>query len=220
MTKNNAARKIQTIVWDFNGTILDDVGIGVEAANVLLAESGKPLIGSVEAYRKVFGFPVIDYYERIGLEREKFPTYAKKWVETYNALEPKAGLQDGVLELLTYFQTHGYTQYLLSATESGMLARQLGRLGIVGFFEKTIGQDNIHAHGKIQAAKAFSASVGLKNALVLGDSLHDAEVAEAIGADCVLFACGHEDAERLHGCGHPVFENARELQKAFENGEF
>lgn len=210
---------MRAVIWDFNGTILDDVQIGLETANILLGRYGKPPIASVEEYRKVFGFPVIDYYARIGLERENFSTYAVEWFEAYRALEPRATLYDGVTDLLAYFHKRGCAQYLLSATESAMLEKQIRRLGIESCFDAVIGQDNIHAHGKIGAAKEFAARVGLQDALMIGDSVHDAQVAEAIGAKCALLAWGHQDAERLVSTGHPVFECAQDIQKAIENGE-
>ena len=69
--------KYTHIIWDFNGTILNDVQTGIDAVNVLLNRYGKKPIESAEQYRKVFGFPVIDYYDSIGLERENFARYAR-----------------------------------------------------------------------------------------------------------------------------------------------
>ena len=56
--------KHKQIIWDFNGTLLDDVRETLDATNALLARYGKPMLADADAYRRVFGFPVIDYTRR------------------------------------------------------------------------------------------------------------------------------------------------------------
>lgn len=207
------------IIWDFNGTILNDVQTGIDAVNVLLRKYNKKIIESVDEYKAAFGFPVIDYYDRIGLERENFPKYAPEWVKEYNLREPDANIFDGVRELLEYFKANSYRQYLLSATEKDMLLGQVCRLGIADFFDEIIGQNTIEAHGKTQAALEFVNRVKPQKALFIGDSLHDFEVAQIMGVDCVLLSWGHQSRERLLKTGCRVFETASGLKTAFEKGE-
>ena len=211
--------KYSHIIWDFNGTILNDVQIGIDAVNVLLKKYSKKTIDSVEEYRAAFGFPVIDYYDSIGLERENFPKYAPEWVNEYNQREPEAPIFDGVEELLKYFKCNASPQYLLSATESKMLLSQVERLGISGYFEEIIGQNTIEAHGKTGAAIAWRERVKPSRVLFIGDSIHDFEVAQDIGAECVLLACGHQSKERLLNTGCKVFDDANALLIAFKNNE-
>ena len=207
------------IIWDFNGTILNDIQTGIDAVNVLLERYHKPRIESVDLYKKAFGFPVIDYYDSIGLERENFSRYAPEWVTEYNLREPKAPIFTGVTAVMDYFAANGYPQYLLSATEREMLAKQVDRLGIRGYFAELIGQDTIEAHGKVGAAKLWAERVCPERPLFIGDTIHDYEVAKSIGADCVLLAWGHQDRGRLESTGCRVFDTAADVQKAFENGE-
>lgn len=211
--------KYSHIIWDFNGTILNDVQTGIDAVNVLLERYGKKKIESVEEYRAAFCFPVIDYYEKIGLERENFPKYAPEWVSEYNLREPSAPIFDGVTELLEFFKSNGYKQILLSATEKEMLMNQIARLGISEYFDEIVGQKSIEAHGKTGVALEWKNRVMPKKALFIGDSLHDFEVADAIGADCVLVSSGHQNKERLAKAGARVFDTVRDLKKAIENGE-
>ncbi len=211
--------KYSHIIWDFNGTILNDVETGIDAVNVLLERYGKKKLSGAKEYREAFCFPVIDYYDNIGLERENFPKYAPEWVVEYNKREPFAPIFDGVIDTLEYFKACGYAQCLLSATENGMLMRQVERLEIAPYFNEILGQNTIEAHGKIDVAKAFISREKPLRALFIGDSLHDFEVACAIGADCVLLSWGHQSRERLEKCGCKIFDSAIELKTAFENGE-
>lgn len=211
--------KYRQIIWDFNGTLLNDVAETLDATNALLARYHKPVLADADAYRRVFGFPVIDYYEKIGLERDNFEVYADEWVAEYNRRAPHVGLYPGCREALAFFKAAGCRQYLLSATEREMLAGQLAPLGIASFFDDIIGQDDTRAHGKLATAVEWSKKVKLSEALLIGDSLHDAEVATAIGADCVLLACGHQDRERLTATGCRVFDTVCDLLRAAEEGE-
>ena len=207
------------IVFDFNGTLLDDVELGIRAINTLLLRSGKKPITSAEEYRRVFGFPVKDYYTRVGLDPNRFETYAVEWVEEYNRGEPMTKLFDGVVELLDWLKGNGYHLYLLSATERAMLHRQLDRLCIENVFDEIIGQDDIHAHGKLESAVEWSKKVKCKNLLFIGDSRHDAEVARAVGADCILLSCGHEEKGVLLKTGNRVYADACDLLYQFRSGE-
>ena len=75
--------KYTHIIWDFNGTVLDDVEAGIRSVNDMLAARGLPVITSVAQYRELFSFPVIDYYRRLGLDVEKEDYYtilAPLWV--------------------------------------------------------------------------------------------------------------------------------------------
>ncbi len=211
--------KYTHIIWDFNGTILNDVQTGIDAVNALLCRYGKKQIESVEEYREAFGFPVIDYYEKIGLERENFPKYAPEWVAEYNMREPKTSVFEGICDLLEYLKGLGYKQILLSATEKEMLVRQILRLGLLKYFDEIVGQESIEAHGKVGAAIEWMERETPGNALFIGDSLHDFEVASAIGARIALVSWGHQSRERLEKTGAAVFDTVSDLKKAIENGE-
>lgn len=207
------------VVWDFNGTLLDDVSIGVEAINALLKKHGLPMLDSVEAYRRYFCFPVVDYYEKIGLERERFEVYAAEWVSEYNLRAASAALCFGARELIEFFRENGCRQYLLSATEQKMLEKQVESLGLCAYFDDLIGQGDTYGSGKMEAAVNWSKKVNPKRALFIGDTIHDFEVATAAGADCVLLASGHQDYARLALCGCPVFEGLPALRKYFRAEE-
>ena len=58
--------KKNMIIWDWNGTLLDDVDLCVEAINMLLARESLPLLTGKEEYQRVFQFPIRAYYEAVG----------------------------------------------------------------------------------------------------------------------------------------------------------
>ena len=121
-----------TVVWDFNGTLLDDLGIGIRAVNALLRRRGMKTLASPEEYHAVFCFPIEEYYRRLGFDfsREPYEELAVEWVREYRAIEGTAPLRSGAVELLSRLRARGIRQVVLSATEENMLREQLSALGI------------------------------------------------------------------------------------------
>ena len=196
-------KKPSHILWDFNGTILDDVQIGVDSMNMLLASNGYDKRLDTKSYKDVFGFPVKDYYKRIGFDFDKksFDALAVEWVDIYNSLAGRAVLCPNVLPALEFVKSRGVKQLILTASEVTMVKEQLEKFGISGYFEEIIGQDNIKAYGKTESARMWFASAKPENAVLIGDTPHDAETAEELGIGCLLVSCGHQSDARLSSYG-------------------
>ena len=204
------------VIWDFNGTVLDDVQTGIDSINALLARRGLPLIRDVADYHRHFRFPIIDYYRGLGFDFEKEPysEVAVEWVKEYDSLVPRAGLCPGIREAVGLLRQAGISCVLLSATEQRMLERQVAELGIGDLFDRVLGMDNIEAHTKLPAARAFMEKERPSRAVMIGDTAHDHEVAREVGADCILVASGHQSRQTLEKCGVPVFDTALQAAEA------
>lgn len=196
------------IIWDFNGTILNDVMAGIKSENVLLSRRKMPLIESVEQYRSCFCFPIIDYYKNLGhdFEKEDYNTMAIEWVTEYLKFSKESKLNDGIEDALDKFKKEDCCQIILSASERKMLRRQVSELGISDYFDEILGLDNIHAISKAEMAEKWAEKKKLENALFIGDTVHDYEAASRMNVDCVLVAKGHQSKDTLLKCGVPVFD--------------
>lgn len=206
--------KYTHIVWDFNGTLLDDIGAGIDAVNVMLRDRKLPTIDSVEAYRELFCFPIIKYYAKLGFDFEKEDYYtvlAPEWVKMYLENYKSSPLTKHAKETLQRLDEMGYVQTLLSATELEMLKGQLRQLGLEGGFAEVCGLDNIHAGSKIDVAVAWRQAHKQEKVLFVGDTVHDYEVACAAGADCVLYTGGHQSRAQLAVCHCPMIDDLEEL---------
>ena len=201
------------VIWDFNGTIFDDVDIGIRSANVLLKRQGLPLIENRKQYRDVFGFPIIDYYRKLGLvtTQESYNELAPIWVDIYNELEKSAKIFDGVEDKLKKIKSAGIKQIILSATEAEMLKAQVKRLGIYDYFDDILGLDNIRAESKVAVAKEWIKKEKPQKAVFLGDTTHDYEVSKQIGVDCILIANGHQSRHVLEKCGTRVVDSINDI---------
>ena len=206
------------IIWDFNGTILDDVDTGIASVNKLLADRGLPTVKDKEAYREVFGFPIIDYYRRLGFDFsvEPYEVIAPLWVEQYMINVRTARIFEDVDMAISFFSDRGIPQTLLSATEKEMLCGQLCQLGLTDAFCEILGREDIHAASKEGIARKWREAHHGERVLMIGDTDHDLQVARAIDADCALISRGHQSKEYLQGLGTCVYDNLSELIKAIK----
>lgn len=204
------------IIWDWNGTLLDDVDICVKAMNKLL-EARRLSVMSKVKYRDIFRFPVQEYYHELGFnfEKEDFAIPALEFMRHYQDLLPEAVLFGGVLETLEKLKAAGYRQFVLSAMEQNLLNQLLKKHRISTYFEYIQGIEDHFASGKMMAAQKLIALIGQYDIkpLLVGDTLHDAEVGEAAGFKTVLFSGGHFSENRLKQAKLPLFENHKDLQK-------
>lgn len=202
--------RYDNIIWDWNGTLLGDVDICVECMNELLCEYGLPTIDR-EYYRSIFCFPVQDYYAKLGFDfsRVPFEKTGLEFIEKYDRIQHRAGLTAGAREALERFRKAGLSQIVLSASELNALKAQIEPFGIKGYFEDILGIDNRLAAGKLGIAQRYFASHGesAENSVLIGDTTHDAEVAKALGARCVLVANGHQPREVLEKAADAVADD-------------
>lgn len=201
------------VIWDFNGTLLDDVKIGIKTVNTLLKRRGLKEIGSIDEYHGVFGFPVIDYYRKLGFDfnREPFDDIAEEWIKVYLENVRHARIHDGITDILVYVKDKGIKQIILSATEQEMLVYQVEELMIGKFFDDILGIDNILGASKVGIALEWKEKNNPERFVLIGDTVHDYEVSKTIGADCVLIAAGHQSKKTLSQCNVPIFDNIKDF---------
>ncbi|MDR2657707.1 MAG: HAD family hydrolase [Oscillospiraceae bacterium] len=193
-----------TVIWDWNGTLLDDVDACIDAENVLLKARGMSLINKAR-YHEVFTFPVIEYYRSCGFtfENETFEVVAEQYTAEYKERSRSCGLFVDAVETLERLRMRGLAQILLTASSEDLLLEQLKAFDIARYFDAMIAQKDFLARGKTESARAFmrERDIDPRGAVMIGDTEHDAEVARALGAACVLVPRGHHGLERLRGCG-------------------
>ncbi len=204
--------KYTAVLWDFNGTIVDDVSLGICAVNKMLEKRNLPTLRSVEDYHRFFRFPVKEYYRLIGFDFQKEPyeDLAVEWVLHYTAGESTLRLNDGFLDVWQYLKNAGIRQIILSSSETEMLHRQISLLGLDGKFDQILGMEDIYAGGKIEMAKRHLGT-DASHAVLIGDTSHDADTATTIGADCILYSGGHGSRESIAAAGVPIVNRLSDL---------
>lgn len=209
----------KAIIWDWNGTLLDDVDECISCMNRMLRQRNLPLL-TKKVYRRIFTFPVRDYYHAAGFdfEKEDFEKPAIEFIRCYHRLLKDSTLFPHVKPVLEYFKEKGTMQCILSAMEHDSLVESLKDKGIFGYFDLISGIDDHYAHSKTDVGKKLIGQLPFENdeILMIGDSLHDLEVADDLGIECLLIANGHQSKERLTEKTGNVIDEIKEVKEVVE----
>lgn len=202
------------IIWDWNGTLLNDRHFCMKIMNGVLRRRHMKEM-TEKWFLDNFCFPVKDYYTKLGFdfEKESFSISGSEFIKDYMAQHHEPDLHIESQKALQYFKDRGLTQSLLSAASQIMLDDILQYHDIRDYFIKIIGQDNHYAEGKSEAGKSWVDELHYDphEVLFIGDTIHDHEVAKLIGANCVLVSNGHVSHERLEKTQSQVFKNLNEV---------
>lgn len=205
------------ITWDWNGTLLNDLWLCLDALNRLLAQNDKPPV-SRERYREVFDFPVIKIYERLGFKMDSgtFEAMSHVFMDYYEARRWECTLHKGARRFIHQIAGAGLTQSVLSAYRHDYLQTIIAEHDLEKYFVRLSGNDDIFGNDKSYRAPAHLKQLGYnaESVLYIGDTLHDLETARAMGVDCVLIDHGdraHFSRERLLATGVPVIRDYTEL---------
>lgn len=197
------------VIWDWNGTLLGDIDHAVRTVNRMLSEESLPEI-TLEDYKKVFGFPVIKYYQKLGFKTspEYFQVLCERFNEYFLEGLPGCSLWPGAREALMQIKAEGKMQSILSASEQNILNGALKHFAIEAYFDHTYGIADKLAGSKIERGRELleKAQTPLAQTVLIGDTDHDLEVGEALGIDVILVGHGHQCPTRLKAIHHTVID--------------
>ncbi len=203
------------IVWDWNGTILDDRWLWVEAMNHLLRQHSIPEV-SDEQYRDDFCFPLSAYFKQVGfdLQREAFDRLALQFIELYQNRWRECALHADARNVFNVFAKRGLTQSVLSAIEHEFLKEMVRFHELTAFFSGLLGIGDHFAASKLENGRRHMERLRLRpsDVLFIGDTVHDYEVATDMGVACLLVAHGHNSRGKLQATGAEVVASMREIE--------
>jgi len=205
MAMQNLAQHIpagtDTIVFDWNGTLLDDIEYCLSITNAMLQDFSMPQLTRTR-YREIFTFPVQQYYQHLGFDfaRNPFSELAARWMSAYTAgVAAEVDLFDKTEELIDDLKQRGYRLAILTAAVESDVHDLLAHHGIDSAFDEVYGLDHCEASSKVERGRQLFSSMGLEagKTLLIGDTDHDFEVGRALGVPTLLLADGHQSYERL-----------------------
>ena len=213
---------IRHIIWDWNGTLLNDAALCATAVDVMMRKRG---IGSESLleYKQKIQFPVKDYYKKLGfdLSAENYDRLCDEFADEYAESEIYFKLATGkgsllhadVMQILNELSESGVTHSIVSASEEELLKRQIAEAGISNHFTNVVGRSDNHGGVKGHLLQDWVKKCGYhrNNILYIGDTIHDHEVALESGIRVVLVSDGHVSKERLLQCSVPIFDNRMDL---------
>ncbi len=211
-------KNYSVIIWDFNGTIIDDVRGALAAVNdMLLRRNQNPI--DLSDYRDAVDSPIWKFYEKVFEEGSITPAEAiREFNSGYDIHKDCTWLMNGSEQVLTAFRNRGKKQIIVSASHIENVKTQLAELGVEEYFDAVLALSDFTAGDKTFLAREYleSNSISSADAVVIGDSVADFIMAQALGCDCILNTQGHQSREAIVKTGVPVIESLAELISIIE----
>lgn len=213
---------IKNIVFDFNGTLVDDLDVSIDALNACIKKflvDVEPV--SKECYLEIFRFPVGPLYQELGFDFTKldYNVLANYFISYYESRAfNECKLFEEVVPVLNDLKERGYKLFILSASYIDLLIDMLKKYGILHYFDGLVALKNKHGGSKIESGKEYfkENNIDPKTCVMIGDTIHDYEVAKELGMDCISYDKGHNSNSKLLSVNNKVISNLKEIIKFIE----
>lgn len=209
--------KYKYIIWDWNGTLYNDVQISIDAMNKMLEIKDYPQRLDLSSYHEKFCFPIINYYINVGFDFDKHPfdELAELFISIYAPMQGRVELFNNAIDVLDYFSSLGLSQTVISVCEKKRLVEQISPFGISQYFTEALGTDDNFAVSKVDIAKRWMSdnSINPNEVVFIGDTAHDYETARAVNCDVILVADGHQSYEALSKSGSIVVNRLEDVKR-------
>ena len=195
--------KYSLIVFDWDGTLIDSAGTIVQciqdAARDMALEVPEP-----ERARHVIGLGLHDSLRHAvpGLAAERYPEFAGHYRRHFLAREDAMLLFPGIRELLDALSRDRMLAIATGKSRRG-LERALDADGLRSFFSasRCADETNPKPHPAMLLELMRQIAVGKENTLMIGDTSHDLEMANAAGVDALAVSYGAHPEQGLRACG-------------------
>jgi phosphoglycolate phosphatase-like HAD superfamily hydrolase len=198
------------VVWDWNGTLLDDLPIVIEAVNRALGALGEGPI-TADDYRDHYTRPVRHFYDGLFgrvVTDEEWLRLNTTFHDTYFTLANEVDLATGARDAMTMIESSGWTQSLLSMSPSDWLGKIVHRLDLTHVFDLVDGLAGPTGGLKAQHLEMHLESLAVDGeaTVMIGDTPDDVAAARHVGATAILFHGGSHHMEVLEAEGVPIAE--------------
>lgn len=180
-------------IFDWSGTLVDDMGIVVDATNFVFQEYGISKMGR-ETFRKEFTLPYDIFYRRY-LPDASMEEVESRFRKGFAESKVKVTVLPYAREFLDALKASGCKLYILSSMDEQGFEAQAKILGLDGYFEETYAGvlDKREVIGQMMETH----SMGQQDTVFVGDMTHDVETAHHAGVMSIGVLTGYNTAELL-----------------------
>ena len=206
------------VVWDWNGTLLDDFDLTAQIARGTLSSLGVPGITG-ERIRADFKRPFSDFYASLfgrPVTDAEFAYIRDRYESEYHARLFELELQPDALEAMDLLATRGATQSLLSMAPDDQLQQLVDHHRIRSRLVSVEGSPRRDSDGrKAERLISHLEAIGAdpRASVVIGDTVDDQEAAVAAGAGAVLVTTGSTSRSSLEATGAAVSDTLLEAAR-------
>ena len=177
---SDSHRSITTLLFDWDGTLVDSAQLGQTAFEQSFAALGVAF--DHEVYRAVYSPNWYSVYEAMGLPKEKWQKADELWIQLYG--EQTALPVEGAQETIRELKHRGYRLGVVSSGSECRVVREVSELGLESIFEIVVCNEQMenkkpHPEGLLTAMRSLGSS-GQESCYV-GDSPEDIEMGQRAG---------------------------------------
>ena len=179
-TVNPQTASVTTLLFDWDGTLVDSAQLGLTAFEQSFAALGVAF--DHEVYRAVYSPNWYSVYEAMGLPRDKWPRADELWTQHYG--EQTAQLVEGANQTITKLQEKGYRLGVVSSGNDRRVAREITKVDFDSIFEVVVCHEQMenrkpHPEGLETALRLMNRSQA--ESCYIGDSPEDIEMGKRAG---------------------------------------
>jgi len=183
-------------IFDWSGTLVDDLAMVLDATNHVLRHYGKNEITRDE-FKRSFRLPYAGFYEEIlpGVPLDELEDHFRVGFADSSDSGVISPLLPDALEFLKYVNAQGKRMFILSSMDATAFDAHAKELGVDHYFEAVYAgvldkREQIHTLLKTHDLKAG-------NTVFLGDMCHDVETARHGAVSSIALLTGYQSAEQL-----------------------
>lgn len=218
-SKEKQKNRIEHIIWDWNGTLIDDSRICVDVMNKMLSDRSFPVV-DISGFAEAMDFPIILLFKNLGFDliKEKFEDVIEEFLDGYEKRVFESSVRPEFVSIIKAFYERGISMSIVSASHDEYLQRAVRRYGLNNYFKCVSGLPDKNGVSKVEIGKRQIVELGInkKSCLMIGDTAHDFEVACDIGVRCWLFPSGHSRYKKLKLTGANVFTSSSDLAESLK----
>lgn len=211
-------KKYSTIIWDFNGTLIDDVYAALGAVNDMLTKRNQPVI-TLDDYSKNVDIPIWKFYERVFIPGTITPDEAiSEFATGYDKYIKSYPVMDGAVKILEHFRTLGKTQLIVSASHIDKVTAQLKNLNLYQYFTDILAMNDYNCTDKTFLAQQYLREKGIspESVVCIGDCIADWQMSKVLGCDCILNTKGHQIRRELSVTDAVIVDSLEEILSIIE----
>jgi phosphoglycolate phosphatase-like HAD superfamily hydrolase/ADP-ribose pyrophosphatase YjhB (NUDIX family) len=204
---------IRNIIFDWSGTLVDDLPAVWRATNFALGQAGVPEL-SLEQFRAQFSLPFRQFYDRL-MPHVPLPQLEQWFHHRFRQVQDSVTELPHAREFLEFCRARQVRSFVLSTVKAEYFHTQAGRSGFEGFFEKPY----LEIWDKRDKIRELLAAHNLATGetLFIGDMQHDIETARHGGILSCAVLTGYNDAAQLRASQPDlIVEHLGELRQLLE----
>ena len=202
------------IIFDWNGTLVNDAEAFVDVLNAMLVPRKLSTI-NIKQYRNLFCFPIKKFYSELGVDvsKKSFHLLEKQFVREYRLRMFNPLLFPGVVNILQKLIHSGISLSILSASHQKILNQLINHYHLRKYFVHVFGVNNFSAEGKLIQGKKLMGYLNYNNdeLVYVGDTDQDYFVSKKLKIHCILVSGGHQSRDRLKQVSNAVVDSLDKL---------